>query len=87
MRNSYYEDPYEFAAAYAVYIVQGHVFADGNKRTASAAMFTFLKSNGIPFDAAAQDPRHMIELQRRAKSGERTSAIIEWLSRILQGGR
>ena len=42
VKNSYYETVEELAAAYAVYIVQGHVFADGNKRTGAAAMLTFL---------------------------------------------
>ncbi len=37
VKNSYYASPHEPAAAYAVYSVQGHVFADGNKRTGAAA--------------------------------------------------
>jgi prophage maintenance system killer protein len=38
VKNSYYETPQELAAAYAVYIIQGHVFMDGNKRAGRAAM-------------------------------------------------
>jgi hypothetical protein len=37
VKNSYYESLHELAAAYAVYIIQGHVFADGNKPTGAAA--------------------------------------------------
>jgi hypothetical protein len=33
VKNSYYDKLEDLAAAYAVYIVQGHVFMDGNKRT------------------------------------------------------
>ena len=44
VKNSYYESLEELAAAYAVYIVQGHVF--GNKRTGAAAMLTFIRANG-----------------------------------------
>ena len=42
VKNSYYDTVEELAAVYAVYVVQGHVFADGNKRTGAAAMLTFL---------------------------------------------
>src|SRR3990167_3607639 len=47
VENSYYEDPYDLAAAYAVYIVQGHVFLDGNKRSAAFAACEFLRANGL----------------------------------------
>jgi len=35
------------AAAYLFHICQHHAFADGNKRTAFAATYTFLAINGI----------------------------------------
>ena len=40
------------AAAYAVGIVQGHPFTDGNKRTGFMAAAAFLELNGLTFEAA-----------------------------------
>jgi len=81
VKNSYYESLEELAAAYAVYIVQGHVFADGNKRTGAAAMLTFLRANGRR--TAISDERlaaMMIELQRRAESGEDVGRLVRWIA-------
>ncbi len=81
VKNSYYETLEELAAAYAVYIVQGHVFADGNKRTGAATMLTFLRANGRR--TAISDERlaaMMIELQRRAESGEDVGRLVRWIA-------
>jgi len=81
VKNSYYETLEELAAAHAVYIVQGHVFADGNKRTGAAAMLTFLRANGRR--TAISDERlaaMMIELQRRAESGEDVVRLVRWIA-------
>jgi death on curing protein len=78
VRNSYYETIEELAVAYAVYIVQGHVFMDGNKRTGCAAMYTFLVLNGSKL-ALPNDVKIMIELQKRAEEGERTDLLIRWI--------
>ncbi len=40
------------AAAYAVGIVQGHPFNDGNKRTGFMAAAAFLELNGLTFEAS-----------------------------------
>ncbi len=40
-------DLYAIAAAYGFYLAQAQAFLDGNKRTAAAAMLTFLKLNGV----------------------------------------
>lgn len=81
VENAYYDDIYEFAAAYAVYIVQGHPFADGNKRTASAAMFTFLQLNCIRSEISPEDVAvAMIEMQRRSEAGEATSDTVKWVA-------
>lgn len=78
VRNSYYESLEELAAAYAVYIVQGHVFMDGNKRTGYAAMLAFLAYNDRL--RTLRDPvETMVELQQRAEQGERTDSLIRWL--------
>ena len=81
VKNSYYDTPEELAAAYAVYIVQGHVFADGNKRTGAAAMLTFLQANGGR--TALNDERCatlMIDLQRRAEAGEDVARLVRWIA-------
>ncbi len=84
VKNSYYEDLAELAAAYAVYIVQGHVFADGNKRTGAGAMLVFLELNGAKTGISLEDAASaMVELQVRARKGERTDRLIAWLAKSL----
>lgn len=83
VKNSYYESLEELAAAYAVYIVQGHVFMDGNKRAASAAMLTFFEANGGQTRLTRQQVTDlMFDLQVRAESGEgtRTEDLITWIA-------
>jgi death-on-curing protein len=52
----HYEHPrpdlFDLAAAYAFAIARGHVFLDGNKRTAHAVAAVFLANNGIEHVAA-----------------------------------
>jgi death-on-curing protein len=84
VKNSYYESREELAAAYAVYIVQGHVFLDGNKRTGAAAMLTFLLANGgRTLRSSNELALAMLELQARAQAGERTDQVVSWLSTLL----
>ena len=84
VKNSYYEKLTELAAAYAVYIVQGHVFQDGNKRTGAAAMLTFLAGNRVQVDIAINDLANtMVELQTRSEAGDRTDALIPWLASLI----
>lgn len=55
----HYDDPrpdlFDLAAAYAFAIVRGHVFLDGNKRTAHALAAVFLANNGFVHDAPADE--------------------------------
>ena len=85
VNNSYYESIEELAAAYAVYIIQGHhVFMDGNKRAASASMLTFLVANGqIPKLSVEDTTSIMLELQQRAEAGERTDPLVRWVAGFL----
>ena len=86
VNNSYYESLEELAAAYAVYIVQGHVFMDGNKRTASASMLTFLVANGRKPKLSMKDTASiMLELQQRVEGGERVDSdfLIRWIAGFL----
>jgi death-on-curing protein len=88
VKNSYYESLHELAAAYAVYIVQGRVFADGNKRTGAATMLTFLEANGGGVHISDAEIEAMtIELQRRAQAGEGTVALIGWIAERLAACR
>ena len=41
-----HKDIFHMAAAYGFHLCQNHPFYDGNKRTALAAMYTFLYVNG-----------------------------------------
>jgi death on curing protein len=50
-QTGYYADALEEAAALWESLGQNHPFIDGNKRTAFAAMFTFLAINGIELTA------------------------------------
>ena len=60
-----------------LYIVQGHVFLDGNKRAGAAAMLTFLEANGVTIRISADVlAATMIDLQRRAEAGEGSSRRI-----------
>jgi death-on-curing protein len=88
VKNSYYEAPEELAAAYAVYIVQGHVFLDGNKRTGAAAMLTFLQAHAaavaMPLEELAS---MMIDLQQRSEAGEDASRLIASIATALASRR
>lgn len=84
VKNSYYEAVEELAAAYAVYLVQGDVFLDGNKRAGAAAMLTFLEANGVsvkipPGELASM----MIDLQQRSEAGEDASRLISGIASSL----
>jgi death-on-curing protein len=56
---------FELAAAYAFGIARGHVFHDGNKRTALAVALAFLRANGVavapPQDEAVERTVAMAE--------------------------
>ena len=84
VRNAYYEYPQEFAAAYAICIVAGHIFLDGNKRAGGGCAIAFLKKNGISsrLPAGALQPL-MLELQQRSERGERAVTLLPWLARKL----
>lgn len=71
----------EQAAALCFSLVDNHPFLDGNKRTAHAAMETFLVLNGAEILASVDEQEHlMIELT----SGECSrDALVEWLRRHL----
>jgi death-on-curing protein len=57
LNHAGYGDPdlAELAALYAIGIARNHPFVDGNKRTAFAALFTFLGLNGAEFEPSEVD--------------------------------
>lgn len=52
-QTGYYADLIEQAAALWESVSQNHAFIDGNKRTAFAAMYTFLAINGAQLTAGS----------------------------------
>jgi death-on-curing protein len=54
-QTGYYADLIEEAAALWESLAQNHAFIDGNKRTAFAAMYTFLAINGARLTADAEE--------------------------------
>ncbi len=54
-QSGYYPDVIAEAAALWESLLQNHPFIDGNKRTAFAAMFTFLHINGWKLTANADE--------------------------------
>jgi death-on-curing protein len=77
----HYEEPlpnlFELAAAYAFALCKGHVFHDGNKRTAHAVAFAFLKINGWSHEADESEiVRTMIGI---ADGSIKEPALAAWL--------
>ncbi|HBC6259408.1 TPA: type II toxin-antitoxin system death-on-curing family toxin [Proteus mirabilis] len=71
-------DVFELAATYWVAIARGHIFNDGNKRTAFFVTMTFLYRNGIRI----RDTGNMLEnLTVEAATGEKT---VDQLAKHLQ---
>jgi death-on-curing protein len=59
-QTGYYADLIEEAAALWESLGQNHPFIDGNKRTAFAAMYTFLAINGVTLRASADQTYRFI---------------------------
>lgn len=59
-QTGYYADIVEEAAALWESLAHHHTFIDGNKRTAFAAMYTFLAINGLPLTADGDDAYRFI---------------------------
>jgi death-on-curing protein len=59
-QTGYYGDVFEEAAALWESLAQNHPFVDGNKRTAFAAMYTFLVINSVKLTAGPEPAYHFI---------------------------
>lgn len=67
----------ELAAAYGFGICRNHPFADGNKRTALVATFTFLALNGREPAAAEEDA--VVTFLALAAGSLSEAALAKWL--------
>ncbi|ATO33403.1 type II toxin-antitoxin system death-on-curing family toxin [Dickeya dianthicola] len=76
----YYEDMtdlFELAATYWVTVARGHIFNDGNKRTAFFVTMVFLRRNGV---LIADNDNSLEELTVKAATGEcQVSELAEQL--------
>src|ERR1035438_8629626 len=59
-QTGYYADLIEEAAALWESLAQNHPFVDGNKRTAFAAMYTFLAINEVRLTASAGETEDFV---------------------------
>jgi death-on-curing protein len=74
-----YGDPdvAELAALYAIAVARNHPFLDGNKRTAFAALFTFLGLNGMRFEPPEVDAT--IAMLRLAAGEMSDDEFTDWV--------
>jgi death-on-curing protein len=84
-QTGYYADLIEEAAALWESLAQNHAFVDGNKRTAFAAMYTFLAINGARLTAGATETYAFIDGLHEANQFS-FEMLAAWLrSRVAHG--
>lgn len=71
---------FDLAAAYWVAIARGHIFNDGNKRTAFFTTMAFLKRNGV---LIRDEGNTLEELTVQAATGELTPVQLAQILREL----
>lgn len=71
------EDVFDLAAAYCVAVATGHVFNDGNKRTAHQVMDVCLDINGVQLDHVMQEAGDLIRAVAQRQIDE--ERLAEWL--------
>ncbi len=67
--------PFEMAAAYLYHLSKNHPFVDGNKRTATDCMLTFLGLNGYQHTFAWQDLERIVLDTATGKLDKKAIAI------------
>jgi death-on-curing protein len=77
-QTGYYADLIEEAAALWESLSQNHAFIDGNKRTAFAAMYTFLAINGARLTADTQETYDFVAAFYEANQF-RFDELLPWL--------
>lgn len=84
-QTGHYADLIEEAAALWESLSQNHPFIDGNKRTAFAAMYTFLAINGAHLTADARETWTFVgELYESNQFG--FEKLVPWLRRHVTEG-
>jgi death-on-curing protein len=83
-QTGYYADLIEEAAALWESLSQNHPFVDGNKRTAFAAMFTFLAINGWRLTAEAE-PTYAFVSELYETEGFKLEVLVAWLRMHTKG--
>src|SRR5580700_5007485 len=78
-QTGYYADLIEEASALWESLSQNHPFVDGNKRTAFAAMYTFLRVNGYDIVVGAEDLVIDFVSDLYETNGFRFEALVPWL--------
>ncbi len=84
-QTGYYADLVEEAAALWESLAQNHPFIDGNKRTAFAAMYTFLAINGARLTADSEEAYAFISGLHEAGTFT-LDKLIPWLRRNVKAG-
>jgi len=80
-------DIYEIAALYAIVIAQGHVFNEGNKRTAMVSMINFLFLNNIMLEASNQAIENkMVKIAEKKVTRAQLTAWIKKHSTVAKLG-
>jgi death-on-curing protein len=84
-QTGYYADLIEEAGALWESLSQNHPFIDGNKRTAFAAMYTFLAINGVRLTAGA--PETIVFVSSLYEGGHFSfEMLVPWLRGHVDGG-
>src|ERR1022692_4080673 len=78
-QTGYYANLIEEAAALWESLERNHAFIDGNKRTAFAAMYTFLAINGVRLTAGAKTTYDFIATLHEKNQFD-FGQLVEWLS-------
>jgi death-on-curing protein len=77
-QTGYYADLVEEAAALWESLSQSHAFIDGNKRTAFAAVYTFLAINGVELKIPA-DEAYIFIANLHDTGDFRFAELVKWL--------
>ena len=83
-QTGYYADLIEEAAALWESLSQNHPFVDGNKRTAFAALYTFLAINGLRLTAGAQQTCAFVLAQYESAQFSFEN-LVPWLRENVKG--
>lgn len=77
-QSGYYENIFQEAAALWESLAQNHPFLDGNKRTAFASVYTFLRINGHYIETDWETIYHFINGLYQTNSFE-YKELLSWL--------